>query len=95
MASPSLNHYYGKVIGAAAEITVATCPFKPRTVRFVVDSGATIEIGYKTDQMSGDAYLSTSTGTDAGVTLTDTGFTLANGADVNVADAEICYEIFG
>lgn len=95
MSSPSVSHYHGHVTGVAADITVATCPFKPRTVRFYVDGGSAIEIGYKSDEMAGDAYLSTSTGTDAGVTLTNTGFVLANGADVNVAGAQVHFEITG
>lgn len=95
MASPSVSHYHGVVKGAAADVSFALCPFKPRTVKFYVDGGAAVEVGYKTDNMSGDAYLSTSTGTDAGVTLTDTGFTLANGADVNVAGADVHFEILG
>lgn len=95
MSSPSFNHYHGSVKGAAALITVGTCPFKPRSVKFWVDNAGTLEVGYKSDEMAGDAYLSTSTGTDAGVTLTSTGFTIANGADVNVAGANIHFEVLG
>lgn len=95
MASPSVSHYHGVVVGVAADVTFDICPFKPRTVKFFVDGGAAIEHGYKSDDMAGDAYLSTSTGTDAGVTLTNTGFVLANGADVNVAGANVYFEILG
>jgi len=95
MASPSVSHYHGVVKGAAADVPFALCPFKPRTVKFFVVSGGTIEHGYKTDEMAGDSYMSTTTGTDAGVTLTDTGFTLANGADVNVSGADVHFEILG
>lgn len=95
MASPSVSHYHGVVKGVAADITVNICPFKPRTVKFFVDGGSAIEVGYKSDDMAGSTYLSTSTGIDAGVTLTNTGFVLANGADVNVAGADVHFEILG
>lgn len=95
MASPAVYHYFGHVTGAAADVTMSSCPFKPRVVKLYADSGSAIEVGYKSEEMSGSAYLSTTTGTDAGVTLTDNGFTLANGADINVSGASIYFEILG
>ena len=91
MASGVTQKYTGSVVGAAADISVATVPFQPKTIQFYVDGGAALEMGFKHEDMTGDAYLSTSTGTDAGVTINSNGFTLANGADVNVASATIYY----
>lgn len=77
------------VVGAASELTVYF-DFVPKQLQIWVDGGATIEHGFKDDSMSGSAYLSTSTGTDAGVTINSDGsVTIANGADVNVATATI------
>jgi len=95
MASPSVSHYHSSVKGKAGDVTVATCPFKPRTVKFFVNNGGALEVGYKSDDMEGDAYLSTSTGLDAGVTLTDTGFVIAAGADINVVGEDIHFEVLG
>jgi len=95
MASGVTQKYYGSFVGAAAEKLVATCPFRPKIVRLYADGGAAIEVGYKTDEMAGSAYLSTSTGTDAGVTINDDGFTVANGADINVSAATVNFECDG
>jgi len=71
--------------GAAAEITVPL-PFTPRHVEMYRANGGHIEHGLKTHMMSGSAYLSTSTGVDAGVTInSDHSLTIANGADINGA----------
>ncbi len=76
-------------VGVAAEVTVYF-DFVPSIIEFYTDGGAAIEHGYKSNKMSGTAYLSTSTGTDAGVTInTDGSITIANGADINVADATV------
>lgn len=90
MASPSVNQKAGAVLGRAADITVPL-PFTPRSISFAVDNSGAGEFGFKTDQMAGSAYISTSSGTDAGVTIGDRSFTIANGADVNVAAANIYY----
>jgi len=92
MASGAQQRFKGSFVGAAADIDVATVPFRPRTIKLWADSGAAIEHGYKSDEMAGDAYLSTTTGTDAGVTINDDGFTVANGADINVAAATVYFE---
>lgn len=95
MASGADYIFEGSFIGAAALITVSKCPFQPRSIEFWADGGAALEQGYKHESMSGDAYLSTSTGTDAGVTITSTGFTVASGADVNVAATTVYYRCRG
>ena len=82
----------GSFVGVAADVTVE-CPFTPRSVELWADGGAAIEHGYKSEEMAGDAYLSTSTGTDAGVTIADQSFVVANGADINVATAVVYYEV--
>jgi hypothetical protein len=75
------NAYHTSFVGVAAEVTIGTCPFEPRSITFYGPSGIW---GYKTEDMSGDAYVS-NTDTDAGVTITSTGCTIASGADVNSA----------
>jgi hypothetical protein len=90
--SGTTNKYHGSFLGVSAEVTIGTCPFTPRTVKFWADAGSAVEVGYKSDQMADDAYLSTSTGTDAGVTLAANGFVVASGADVNVAAAQVFFE---
>lgn len=95
MASGVTQKYNGSFVGAAALITIATCPFQPKVIRLFAASGGTIEQGYKSEEMTGDAYLSTSTGVDAGVTITSTGFTVANGADINVAAGTVYFECEG
>lgn len=96
MASGAMQVYFDTLTGAAADITVAKVPFRPRIIRILVNTGAGhIEHGYKNENMSGSAYLSTTTGIDAGVTITDTGFTLANGADVNINGYTVHYECWG
>lgn len=91
MSSPSFGYHTGSFTGAAALITIATCPFPPKSVRFIGTSDAT---GLKTDKMPGDEYVSNS-GADTGVTLTNTGFTVASGADVNATGETVYYECLG
>lgn len=92
MSSGAANVHYGTFVGAAGVITIDTLPFKPKAMQFFVASGGAIEQGYKTEDMAGDAYLSTSTGVDAGVTFnTDGSVTIANGADINVAAGTVHY----
>jgi len=92
-----MNHYHGyRVAKTGEDIVVGTCPFKPRTVKFYVDDGAgTIIVGYKTDDMASDAYLSSGTGVDAGVTLSNTGFTIAAAADLIVDGEKVYFEVLG
>lgn len=95
MASPGASFFQGQFIGVAADVTITKVPFRPKTVKFWTVTGGHIEHGYKSDAMSGSAYLSTTTGIDAGVTLSTSGFVVANGADVNVAAATVYYEVVG
>lgn len=91
MSSGETKKYNGTLTGAAADISIAKVPFRPRVVKFFATGGVW---GLKVDGepgMDADAYLS-STGADAGVTITDNGFDLANGADVNVAGNPVYYE---
>ena len=82
--SGGTNTHVAAFTGAAADITLYP-PFKPGVIRFTVASGGALIHGLKTYLMSGAAYLSTSTGVDAGVTINSDGSVLvANGADVNV-----------
>jgi len=87
MAS-GVGYHITQFTGVAANVTIEL-PFTPRIVRFAAPSGGAIEHGYKTDKMTGSAYLSTSTGTDAGVTIGAQQVVVANGADVNVAGATV------
>ena len=94
MSSGARQSYRGSVRGAAAEVKVETCPFTPRSVHLYAEnagSTATV-IGYKSEEMLTDAYLSSASGWDTGVTITSKGFTLANGADVNVDGVDTYYE---
>ena len=95
MGSPSEYVYWGALTGAAADITVTKVPFRPKSIEFFVDSAGSLEVGVKHESMAGAAYLSTTSGTDAGVTIRDDGFLLANGADVNVAAATVYYKAVG
>ena len=91
MASGAPNKFHSTFTGAAADITIEKVPFKPRVVKFKTLGGVW---GLKVDGeegMDGDAYVSSS-GVDAGVTLTDNGFVVANGADVNSAGNPVYYE---
>jgi len=91
MSSPSNNKFWGTFTGAAAIITVAKCPFRPRVIKFWATGGVW---GVKIDGEEGhddDNYLS-STAADAGVTITASGFTVASGADVNVSGELVYYE---
>jgi len=93
MASGAGNVFRGTFIGAADDIEIAKLPFKPAAMQFWCDNSGALEIGYKTEDMSGDAYLSTSSGADAGVTFNADGtVTVANGADINVAGVTTYYE---
>ena len=94
MAS-GVQRFNGAFIGVAAEVNVAVVPFQPISIRFYVDGGSAMEHGFKHESMSGSDYLSTSTGTDAGVTINSDGFTVASGADINVATATVFYECEG
>lgn len=87
MASPSIKLYVGSFTGVAADVTVGVVPFRPRKIEFYGPGGVW---GYKSEEMGGDAYLS-SVAADAGVTINDTGFVVANGADVNAAGDVIHY----
>lgn len=97
MSSPSMSHFHGyRTAKTGEDIVVETCPFKPRTVKFYVDSGAgSVVVGYKTDEMAGDEYLSTGTGMDAGVTLSNKGFTIAAAADLIVDGEKVFFEVLG
>jgi hypothetical protein len=94
MSSPSFNVFHGTFTGAAATITVAKVPFRPRAIKFWFTGGGT---GIKVDGeegMDGANYLS-NTGADVGVTITDNGFTVASGADVNSSGNPVTYEVIG
>lgn len=95
MGDPSQYVYRNYLLGAAADLEVTTCPFRPSRIEFYVDAGASGAVGYKSDQMAGDDYFSTVAGMDDGVTITDNGFELANGADINIAAANIHYVCHG
>jgi len=95
MASGVTQKYTGSFVGAAADIDIETCPFQPKRIQLFVNNGGALEQGYKDEEMSGDAYLSTTSGADAGVTINSDGFTVANGADVNVAGQTVYFECEG
>lgn len=78
--SSSTRRYIGFYTGAAADITVASCPFRPEVIRF--NTVAAAEFGVKTSAMTTNVYVSHA-GADTGVTINDNGFTVDNGADVN------------
>jgi len=86
--SGASNLHIFTFVGKAAEVTVQL-PFTPKLVTFAVASGGAIEHGVKTSDMATDAYLSTTTGIDAGVTIGDHKLTIANGADINVNTATV------
>jgi len=91
MASGDVKKFYGTLTGAAADITITKVPFRPRVIKFFATGG---KWGLKIEDevgMSGNNYLS-NTAADTGVTINDDGFTLANGADVNVAGSSVYYE---
>lgn len=93
MASGAGNVFRGSFVGAASDIDIEKLPFKPAAMEFWCATGGAIEHGYKTEEMSGNAYLSTSTGDDTGVTFNSDGtVTIANGADINVAATVTYYE---
>jgi hypothetical protein len=91
MASGSNNVHITAKRGAAADLTVPL-PFKPGMVKLYVNNAGALEVGVKTYLMTGDAYLSTTTGVDAGVTINDKSIVIANGADVNVVGEDIHIE---
>jgi len=70
--------------GAAAELEIPL-PFTPTHVEMWRVNAGAIEHGIKTNMMLTDAYMSTSTGDDAGVTIGTQKLTIANGADINAA----------
>jgi hypothetical protein len=91
MSSGATNKFNGVFTGAAADITVSKVPFRPRLIRFYATGGIW---GIKIDGQTGmdaDAYLS-NTAADAGVTINDDGFLVANGADVNSSGNPVYYE---
>jgi hypothetical protein len=93
MASGAGNVFRGSFVGAAGQVDIEKLPFKPAAMMFWRTNGGHIEHGYKTEDMSGDTYLSTSTGADAGVTFNSDGtVTVANGADINAAGITTYYE---
>lgn len=93
MSSGASNLHFGSFEGAAGDVDIETLPFKPRTMKFWRVNGGTIEYGFKHEDMSGSAYYSTTTGTDAGVTFNSNGtVTIANGADINAAGIVTYYE---
>jgi len=82
MASGTRQVFVDSFTGAASDITIATVPFKPGIIRFW---NTTPRWGVKIEGLTGmnlTNYLS-SVGADAGVTITDSGFTVTNGADIN------------
>lgn len=78
----STRQYIGSFLGVAAQVTIATCPFTPETIEFTVTAAGSY--GLKTNKMLTDTYVS-HLGADTGVTITETGFIVANGADINSA----------
>lgn len=82
MASGSPLRFFGSFAGVADDIEINKCPFRPRVIRFFTANGSwglKIEDEYN---MDGNNYISDS-GTDTGVTITDDGCDIANGADIN------------
>jgi hypothetical protein len=89
--SGTTKKFNGTFTGVAADVDVEKVPFRPRVIKFYFTGGGW---GLKVDGetgMDGDNYLS-STAADAGVTINDDGFTVANGADVNSAGNPVYYE---
>lgn len=94
MSSPSHNVFHGTFTGAAADVPITKVPFRPRSIKFWATGGIW---GLKIDGeqgMDGANYLS-NTAADVGVTITDNGFTVANGADINSAGNPVYYECEG
>jgi hypothetical protein len=82
MSSGTKQIYNGSFLGALADITVDWIPFRPGSIKFW---NATPRWGVKIEGEKGmltNNYLS-SVAADTGVTITDDGFDVANGADVN------------
>ena len=82
MASGARKVFTGAFTGVADDVVIEYCSFKPGIVKFW---NATPRWGVKLEGqqlMDGANYLS-SVGADSGVTITDHGFTVANGADIN------------
>lgn len=89
--SGETKKFEGSFLGAAADVTIETCPFRPRVIRFYATGGVWgIKIADEY-AMDGSNYLS-NTAADAGVTINANGFTVANGADVNVNGQRVYYE---
>jgi hypothetical protein len=94
MSSPSHNVFHGTFTGVGAEVPITKVPFRPRSIKFWTAGGVW---GVKIDGeegMDADNYLS-SAGADTGVTITDNGFTVANGANVNSVGNPVYYEVEG
>lgn len=91
MGSPSVIITRGMFTGASDDVPVIVS-FRPRSIHFAVNNSGSGEFGYKSEKMIGDAYISTTSGADAGVTITDTGFTVADGADINVDGVTVYFE---
>jgi len=91
MSSGAANKFQSSFTGAAADIDVEKVPFQPRTIKFWATGGVW---GVKIADlvgMDGANYLS-NTAADVGVTINSDGFTVANGADVNVSGEIVYYE---
>lgn len=87
---------HGSFTGSASAHTIYS-PFPIKSIEFWAENagGTAIEHGYKSNEMSGDAYLSTTTGTDAGVTIASDGLSaeVAGAADINVSGNVVYYEV--
>jgi hypothetical protein len=91
MSSGETKKYNGTFTGAAAEITISKVPFQPRVIKFFATGGVWgIKVADEPG-MDGANYLS-STAADSGVTISSTGFVVANGADVNVNGETVYFE---
>ena len=92
MSSPASQRYEGSFLGAAADVTVSVIPFPPQAIQFISESAGVY--GMKTYAMPGNEYVS-QLGADTGITLTESGFVAANGADVNVNGSRTHYIALG
>ena len=94
MSSGVYNKYNDSFTGAAAEVAITKVPFRPRSIKFWATGGVW---GVKFEGLAGmaDATYLSNTAEDEGVTITDTGFTVDSGADVNVNGETVYYECEG
>jgi hypothetical protein len=95
MASGAGKSHSGVFTGAASLITVSTVPFTPKRIEFYATGGIWGVKIYGQTGMDGANYLS-NTAADVGVTFTASGFTVANGADVNSSGNPVyytCYDV--